>query len=140
MALSTERDTKEREDVVNRYEQIPVATNVVIFQGGLVCTNASGYGTPGAVATTLIAVGRAEETVNNNPGSNGAKSVRVKRGVFKFKNSTAGDAIVQADLFKDVYVVDDETVAKTNGTNTRSVAGKCVGIDPDGVWVSIKPF
>ena len=33
------------------------------------------------------------------------------------------------------YIVDDETVAKTDGTATRSAAGKVVGLDSDGVWV-----
>ena len=37
----------------------------------------------------------------------------------------------------DCYIVDDQTVAKTNGTNTRSVAGKIIAVDADGVWVKI---
>src|SRR4051812_33216038 len=102
MALATERNTPERESAINQYEDLLVATNVVIYQGGLVCLNASGYTTPGAVATTLIAAGRAEYTVNNNPGANGAKTVKIKRGVFKFKNSSAGDLIAQTELYKNV--------------------------------------
>jgi len=38
-------------------------------------------------------------------------------------------------LGKTCYIVDDETVAKTNGTNTRSAAGTVVGVESDGVWV-----
>jgi hypothetical protein len=34
-----------------------------------------------------------------------------------------------------VFIVDDETVAKTNGSSTRSVAGICRGVDAQGVWV-----
>ena len=46
-----------------------------------------------------------------------------------------GYSVVQADLGKTCYIVDDETVAKTDGTATRSAAGKVVGLDSDGVWV-----
>jgi hypothetical protein len=31
--------------------------------------------------------------------------------------------------------VDDQTVAKTDGSTTRSVAGIVRGVDTDGVWV-----
>lgn len=40
-----------------------------------------------------------------------------------------------ADIGSDCYIVDDQTVAKTNGTNTRSVAGKIMDVDAQGVWV-----
>ena len=33
------------------------------------------------------------------------------------------------------YLVDNQTVAKTNGTNTRSAAGVVRGVDAEGVWV-----
>jgi hypothetical protein len=46
-----------------------------------------------------------------------------------FQNSTAGDLIAQADVGTDCYIVDDQTVAKTSGTNTRSVAGKVQEVD-----------
>jgi hypothetical protein len=32
-------------------------------------------------------------------------------------------------------VVDDQTVAKTNGSSSRSVAGIIRDVDADGVWV-----
>lgn len=115
----------------------PVATNVKIFAGSLVAANAAGFATPGAVATTLTALGRAAETVDNTGGANGAKTVRIDRKeAFKFGNHAA-DLVVQADLGKTCFIVDDQTVAKTNGGATRSAAGKVVGIDADGVWVEI---
>ena len=70
-------------------------------------------------------------------GANGAISVQVKRGTFKYGNSSAGDLIAQADVGADCYIVDDQTVAKTNGSSTRSVAGKIIAVDADGVWVKI---
>lgn len=111
MALSADRNTPMKDgELVN----VPVATNTKIYAGALVALNASGYATPGAVAATLTYLGRAEEQTDNTGGA---------------------DAIVQADLGKTCYIVDDETVAKTDGTATRSAAGKVVGLDSDSVWV-----
>jgi hypothetical protein len=66
--------------------------------------------------------------------------VRIQRGCFRFANSTAGDAITNADRYADCYIVDDQTVAKTDGTGTRSVAGKVVDVDSIGVWVQVDPL
>lgn len=115
----------------------PVAATKKIFEGALVCLNASGFATPGAVATTLKADGLALSTVDNTTGADGALTVQVERGTFRFANSAAGDLIVRADIGASAYVVDDQTVAKTNGGATRSVAGTIVDVDAQGVWVKI---
>lgn len=132
MALSADRNTPMKD---GELISVPVATNVKIYAGALVVANATGYVTPGAVATTLTYLGRSEEYVDNTGGADAAKKVLVRRNkAFKFKNAAA-DLVTQADLGKTCYIVDDETVAKTNGTNTRSAAGKVVGVETDGVWV-----
>lgn len=132
-ALTTARNTPERAGDVIGY---PVKASVKPIQGGIAVLSA-GYAAPGTAATGLVAIGRFEETVDNSSGSNGDLSVRVKRGTFKFGNSSAGDLIAQADVGADCYIVDDQTVAKTSATNTRSVAGKIIAVDSDGVWVKI---
>lgn len=131
MALSAPRNTPERFGEVFAF---PVAASTTVHQGGLVVLNA-GYAEPGSVATGLVAVGRAEGSAT--AVSAGDAVVEVRRGVFQFKNSLTTDLIAQADVGADCYVVDDETVAKTNGTNTRSRAGKIVAVDSDGVWVQV---
>lgn len=134
-ALTQDRNTpmKEGEEL-----PFPVAAGAKIFAGSIVVANAAGFAAPGSTATTLTALGRAEEYVDNTVGANGAKTVRVRRSkAFKFAN-LPGDPVVQADLYKVCYLVDDQTVAKTNGANTRSAAGKVVGVDADGVWVVIE--
>lgn len=114
---------------------VPVAAAVRIYAGSLVAANATGYATPGATATTLTYLGRAEERVDNTAGADGAKTVLVRRGkAFRFANLGA-DPVTQASLGKACYIVDDQTVAATSGTNTRSAAGIVVGVDADGVWV-----
>lgn len=133
MALAADRNTPMKD---GELISVPVATNKKIYAGSLVAANATGFATPGATATTLTYLGRAEECVDNTGGADGAKSVLVRRGkAFKFKNA-AGDAVTQAELGKTCYITDDETVSKTNaGGNTQSAAGKVVGVDADGVWV-----
>lgn len=132
-ALTTARNTPELSGGVLGY---PVKASVKPIQGGIAVLSA-GYAAPGTAATGLIAVGRFEETVDNSTGADAALSVRVKPGIFKFANSSAGDAIAQADVGADCYIVDDATVAKTSATNTRSVAGKIIAVATDGVWVKV---
>ena len=66
---------------------------------------------------------------NSNP-----KTVRVRRNkAFKFAN-LAADLVTHAERGKSCYIAVDQTVAKTNGGATRSVAGKVLGVEADGVW------
>ncbi len=114
---------------------VPVGSNAVIYAGALVAANASGYLVPGSTAVTLTFLGRAEENVDNTGGADGAVSCLVRRGkAFKWKNS-GSDAVTRAELGKTCYIVDDETVAKTDGSSTRSAAGTVIGVESDGVWV-----
>ena len=56
---------------------------------------------------------------------------------FPFKNSTSTDEITRAEIGDNCYIIDDETVAKTDGSSARSIAGKIVDLDSAGVWVSV---
>jgi hypothetical protein len=132
-ALTAARNTPERAGDILGF---PVKAAVKPMLGGIAVLN-GGYAAPGTTALNLIAIGRFEESVDNSAGANGEVSVRVAKGVFKFGNSSAGDLIAQANVGADCYIVDDQTVALTNGTNTRSRAGKIVAVDSDGVWVQI---
>lgn len=132
MALSADRNTPMRD---GELISVPVAATAKCYAGGMAVANASGYAAPGSTATGLTYLGRFEETVDNTGGSNGAKSVLVRRKqAFKWKNSLT-DAVTQAELGQTCYIVDDETVAKTDGAGTRSAAGKVLGVEADGVWV-----
>ncbi len=133
-ALTTDRDTLRRDAVDFVF---PVAANTVIYAGSIVCVNSSGLATPGAVSTTLKCVGVAQKRANNNPGAASAISVEVRRGCHRFANSSAGDLIALANVGADCFIVDDQTVALTNGASTRSVAGKIRDVDAIGVWVEI---
>lgn len=132
VALTASRNTPYRE---RKIVVFPVATGVKIFAGALVALNANGYLVPGGVSTTLRYQGRAEDFCDNTGGGDGAKTVAVRRNeAFKYANAAA-DPVAQADVGNTVFIVDDQTVAKTNGVNTRSAAGKLLGVDVDGVWI-----
>ncbi len=131
-ALTQDRHTPQKEGA---FLVIPVAASTKIFVGALVAINATGYAVPGSVATTLKGAGVAEDFVDNSSGSAGDKSVKVRLGVYRFGNSADADLIALKDRGASCYIVDDQTVALTNGSNTRSVAGKIHDVDAQGVWV-----
>lgn len=114
---------------------VPVAAGVVLFAGALVVANATGFAAPGSEATGLTYLGRAEEHVDNSGGADGEQTVLVRRNkAFQFKNAGA-DPVTQASFGKPCFIVDDETVAATDGTGSRSAAGTVLGVDAGGVWV-----
>jgi len=134
MALTADRATPRRDAVQFEF---PVAASTKIYAGALVCLNSSGLATKGAASTTLKAVGIAEALADNSAGLASAINVKVRRGCFRFLNSSAGDLIALTEVGSDCYIVDDQTVAKTNGSSSRSIAGKVRDVDADGVWVEI---
>lgn len=134
-ALTKERDTIKRDGSLL---SLAVAAAVVMYAGALAARDGSGNATPGATATTLRGVGRVAKTVDNSGGAAGDLGVSIEKGIFQFDNSTAADEISNADIGNDCYIVDDQTVAKTDGTSTRSVAGKVFDVDSNGVWIDFR--
>lgn len=134
MALSADRMTDERDGV---QLNLPVAASTRIYAGGMTALNSSGYAVPAAATATLTVVGRAEEQVDNSTGAAGDLDIAVKHGVFRYQNSTSTDLITRAEIGDTCYVVDDETVAKTDNSAARPAAGTVVDVDALGVWVRI---
>ena len=132
-ALSAPRNTPRRERTTRH---VPVGAAVKIYAGAMVGINASGYLVPVTAVTTLKAVARAEATIDNLTGSNGAVTGETAIGTFRWGNSASADLITRADIGNDAYGVDDQTVAKTSGSNTRSVVGKIFDVDDQGVWIT----
>lgn len=117
---------------------VGVAADTRIFEGALVCLNAAGTATKGATALNLIAAGVAVADADNTGGAAGDVTVQIRKGIFRFANSAAGDAITAAEIGDAAYVVDDQTVAKTNGGGTRSAAGTIFDVDAQGVWIDLR--
>lgn len=133
-ALTKERDTQAREGVDFVYT---LAAGAVGFAGGIGCVSTStGLANRGSTSTTLKAVGRIKKSFNQ---ANGDTVMEVEAGVFGFNNSSSTDQITNASVGLPCYIVDDNTVALTNGTNTRSVAGRIVDVSDGQVWVRMGP-
>lgn len=130
MSLTAPRATIQ---VEGKRRQFPVAANAVIQQGAQVMLQA-GFAAPGALAVGALGLGMAEDTVSNLGGAAGAQVIEVRNGVFCFANSTV-DPVPLSQVGQNCYIVDDQTVGATNGTNTRSVAGVVYNVDSSGVWV-----
>lgn len=113
---------------------VPVLGGVHIYQGALICVEAGvGLAKPAIEDTGLVALGVAEYEVDATNADDGAMFVHVKPGRWSgFSSATAGDAITAADIANVVYMVDDNTLAKTDGTGTRSPAGTFLGFDDRG--------
>ena len=120
--------------------RLPVNGGSRLFAGGMVALNSEGNAIPAGLSAggSVRAMGVAQAEANNTSGADGALFAQVRRGAFPFANSTAGDAITIADVGATVFVVDDQTVAKTDGVGTRSRAGRVFDVDADGVWVDFR--
>src|SRR5689334_8351895 len=113
-ALAADRSTP-RMDGPSRLLSYGAKGATKVYAGALVVL-AAGLAKGGAAATGLVAVGRADRYVDNSAGADGDLQVPVQTGIFRFDNSSAGDAIAIGDISADCYVVDDHTVAKTDGS------------------------
>lgn len=132
-ALTGNRSTPARD---GKTFAIAAAAGVHAFAGALIALNAAGEATPGETALNLTGFGRAVREVDNTNGASGAAKVEIEKGCFRFENSTAADAISAAEIGETAFIVDDQTVAKTDGGGTRSPAGVIADVDSAGVWIS----
>jgi hypothetical protein len=101
----------------------PVAAGTAIYRGMQVALNA-GYLEPATEALGLVAVGRASQNIDNSAGLAGARNCDVDRGTFLWNNAPGADAITLADNGAVCYMLDDQTVARTDGGGARSAAGR----------------
>lgn len=135
MVLAADRKTPQRN---GKNFSFPVDGGSIIYQGALVGLNAAGYLVPASAIATIRIVGIALEQVDNSDGSDGDVACEVESGVFRFDNSSAGDAITLLHVGRTVFAVDDETVGLTEGASgNRPAAGVVVDVDDEGVWLAI---
>ena len=118
----------------NRDHDDPMAAAVLIYAGAIVMLDAAGNAVPGQTAVGLTPRGIAQTQIDNREGIAGAMSVPTVNGCHRFIND---NSVTRENIGKTAYVVDDETVANTDGTGTRSALGNIVDLDATGVWVHI---
>jgi hypothetical protein len=132
MALTADRYTKKKVGDIVEY---PVLTNTVIYGGGMVSIDANGYAFPSTDASGQRFVGIAEEAVDNNPGSSGDKTVRVRRDGIHLLD---GYNMSQAKVGDIAEVKDDYTVHFAGGGSNTIKVGEIVQyVSSTSVWVDI---
>jgi hypothetical protein len=133
-------DTPER---AGEFLYLPVAALTHLYAGTLVALNSSGFASYATDASGLQVVGRAEYDVDNSAdATGGALSVKVRRGVFKYDNSSrssAAYALAAANIGQICYVEDEQTVQVAAGSSHKIIAGVFLGLDTDGkAWIDTR--
>jgi len=131
-ALTQSRTVKSIPGILFAY---PVLANAVIHRGAVVVIGSNGYAKPGVTGLDLVAVGIARHSVDNTGGANGAVLVEVEEMIAGVFSAGGGDLITFDDIGKPAYLVDDQTVGLTDGTDTRSLAGIIRKVEGSLVYV-----
>ena len=131
-ALTRDRATPYREGIEVEYL---VAANTKIFAGSLVCVNAAGYAVPAADTSGYQLAGVALEQVDNSDGSDGGKTVRLRRtGVFEFDAVSISQSMVGLLM----YAADDHTFDDAAGlTNDIKVGLLVKYVSATKGWIDI---
>lgn len=112
---------------------VPLAANVVLYKGAMVAADTSGNARPArsVAANSDVTIGFSMSRVSNSGGSAGDVSTDgIRQGVIEVNND-GSDPVGAANLFRNVYAVDDQTVSAGSNGSTRVVAGKLMGFDAD---------
>ena len=97
-----------------------------IYAGAIAAVNGDGKAVAASDASGLKVIGCAQNAAVIG------ENVSIEEGCFAFD----GTGITNADIGKTVYVVDDQTVSLSAGTN-GVIAGTVYDVDSEGVWVAI---
>ena len=118
------------------------ADDQVFYQGAIVLIKSDGLAYVGvayAAASNGFVIGVAECELDTTIPANQGKSVLVHPGTFgDFDNSSAADEIGWDDRGKLCYLVNDNTVALTDDTGARTVAGRIHSLADDNTSVVVQ--
>lgn len=115
----------------------PVAAGKIIYAGSMYALDANGNAVPAGTAGSGVARAVCQTQADNTAGADAAINVNGEAGVYPFANSATTDLIARTDIGNTCYIVDDNTVAKTDNSGARKAAGVIVDVDANGVWVRI---
>ncbi len=93
-----------------------------------------------AVQATDIVMGLIHKQTTNPSTTDGAVSCDIETGTFYMKCAGSSDQLTQADVGAKVYLVDNQTIGKTDGSASRPQAGTLVNVDssqPGGFAIKI---
>lgn len=120
----------------------PLGSAVTVYGGSFAAARAGYLANMSSPSSTDVVLGLVGEPAggtyvktgpgivgNGSQGNNGVW-VEILTGSFLMANGTGADAFAATDVGAACYVVDEQTVGKTNGTNTRPQAGTMLPWDP----------
>lgn len=131
MTLTADRRTPRLEGAER---QGLLAAGQTVFAGAILMRDSAGHLRRGAAATGMTGAGVAQAPAVSGATA-GVTPVRWRAGVFRFANSTGADALTIADIGKVCWIADDDRVARSSASSTRSRAGVVEDVDTQGVWV-----
>jgi hypothetical protein len=113
----------------------PLAVAAKAFEGGMACFDTAAYGAlkQGAVSTTLQAIGRFSQNVDNTAGgANVPVGVVLDRehDIEYWDSVGGGGAITIANLFQPVYIASDHEL--TTVATGASIYGRVWLVGPQG--------
>lgn len=121
----------------------PLGSAVTVYSGSIALSRAGYLANASAPQTTDVVLGLIGNPAggtytktgpgivgNGSQGANGVW-VEILTGSFILASGTGADALTEANVGADVYVIDEITVGATSGSSTRPVAGKMMPITPD---------
>ncbi len=127
-----------------------LGAGVTVYRGSVAVLNGTGahqgvLKNASTVATTDIIVGIVQKVgqgcgqIDGAPGitggaTDGAVTVEVEQGTFFLGSSTGADALGVSTIGQAVYLYNENTVAATNGSGTRPIAGIHVATDTSGKY------
>lgn len=139
MALSKDQKTSRFGVETHDPISLPLKASATVYRGSIALTDSSGRvknaASPaatdkcwGLIKGVSPGCGQIDSAPGITGGSNdGDVRVEVEQGAFFLGSSTGADQLGTTTIGQTVYVYDENTVAATNGSNTRPAAGIHVG-------------
>ena len=113
-----------------------VAAAMAIVEGQMVATNYAGFAVPAHDTNAKLFFGRAEHSVDNTQGADGAQYITITRNRQFLLTNDSTTPLTQADIGNQVTITADGTVGKASGG--KLIAGTMMGLDGGThVWVEV---
>lgn len=120
---------------------VPLLAAAIILQGTFAVIDNTGHAVASANVggADQICLGIWDGSAENTGNDGDIEGLVRRHKQFLVRNSST-DPVALADFGVPVYIEDNQTVAKTDGAGSRSLAGRFMGFDAqysDCVWVEI---
>jgi hypothetical protein len=121
---------------LGRSFSMKLAASAILYEGGLISVNATGYAKASGTTAGDRVVGWSTAKADNTGGADGALSAQVQTGALLLDNDGT-NPLTQADMGRLCFVKDDHTVQTAAG-GSSVIAGRAEQIDASGkIWVVV---